>query len=317
MKILFGMMASLLLISVQSAPSDNMTILTENLPPLNYVEDGVLVGPSVEIVREIQRRVGSDAPIEVYPWARAYKMALEEENVVLFSTTYTKDRHDKFNWIGPLAKKRDILVAKKSSGIEIIVSAGDEKVLESHRREVTVVFIDLRGFTSFSDAAEPEEVIGFLRDYHAEMGRLVFQFKGKLEHFAGDGIMVFFNDPFPTEDHTQKAVCMAIEMQARVRELRPGWLKKGYDLHLGVGMAAGYATIGTIGFEGRMDYAAVGKVTILASRLSSEANGGQILTDQKTLSKVEHLVEAEPLKELQLKGFNRPTAIFNILGLRC
>ena len=109
----------------------------------------------------------------------------------------------------------------------------------------------------------------------------------------------------------------SFEMQARVRELRPGLLKKGYDLHLGVGMAAGYATIGTIGFEGRMDYAAVGKVTILASRLSSEANGGQILTDQKTLSKVEHLVEAEHLKELQLKGFNRPTTVFNILGLRC
>jgi adenylate cyclase len=174
----------------------------------------------------------------------------------------------------------------------------------------------LRGFTSFSDAAEPEEVIGFLRDYHAEMGRLVFQFKGTLEHFAGDGIMVFFNDPFPTEDHTQKAVCMAIEMQARVRELRPGWIKKGYDLHLGVGLAAGYATIGTIGFEGRRDYAAVGKVTILASRLSSEANGGQILTDQKTLSKVEHLVEAEPLGELQLKGFGRPTTAFNILRLK-
>jgi adenylate cyclase len=199
---------------------------------------------------------------------------------------------------------------------EIIVSSGDEKVLESHRREVTVVFIDLRGFTSFSDAAEPEEVIGFLRDYHAEMGKLVFRFKGTLEHFAGDGIMVFFNDPFPTEDHTQKAVRMATEMQARVRELRPGWLKRGYDLHLGVGLAAGYATIGTIGFEGRMDYAAVGKVTILASRLSSEANGGQILTDQKTLAKVEHLVEAEPLGEVQLKGFGRPTAVFNIIGLK-
>ena len=199
---------------------------------------------------------------------------------------------------------------------EIIVSSGDERVLESHRREVTVVFIDLRGFTSFSDAAEPEEVIGFLRDYHAEMGRLVFRFKGTLEHFAGDGIMVFFNDPFPTEDHTQKAVCMAIQMQARVKELRPGWLKKGYDLDLGVGLAAGYATIGTIGFEGRRDYAAVGKVTILASRLSSEANGGQILTDQKTLSKVEHLVEAEPLGELHLKGFGRPTAAFNILRFK-
>jgi len=199
---------------------------------------------------------------------------------------------------------------------EVIVSSGDEKVLETHRREVTVVFIDLRGFTSFSDAAEPEEVIGFLRGYHAEMGKLIFQFDGTLEHFAGDGIMVFFNDPLPTEDHTEKAVHMAVEMQARVRKLRPGWLKKNYDLHLGVGMAAGYATLGTIGFEGRMDYGAVGNVTILASRLSSEAKGGQILMDQKTLSNIEDLVEAEPLGELQLKGFSRPTAVFNILRLK-
>lgn len=199
---------------------------------------------------------------------------------------------------------------------EIIVSSGDEKILESHRREVTVVFIDLRNFTSFSDTAEPEEVIGFLRAYHSEMGKLIFAFEGTLEHFAGDGIMVFFNDPLPTDDHTEKAVNMAIEMQARVSELRPEWLKRNYDLHLGVGLAAGYATLGTLGFEGRMDYGAVGNVTILASRLSSEAKGGQILTDQKTLCKIEDLVEAELLGEFQLKGFSRPSSIFNILGLK-
>jgi adenylate cyclase len=199
---------------------------------------------------------------------------------------------------------------------KVIISSGDEKVLESHRREITVIFIDLRGFTSFSDAAEPEEVIGFLRGYHAEMGKLIFQFDGTLEHFAGDGIMVFFNDPLPAEAHTEKAARMAIEMQTCVRKLRPEWLKKNYDLHLGVGLATGYATLGTIGFEGRLDYGAVGKVTILASRLSSEAKGGQILTDRKTLSKIENMVEAEPLGELQLKGFSRPVAVSNILGLK-
>ena len=199
---------------------------------------------------------------------------------------------------------------------ELIISSGDEGLLESHRREVTVVFLDLRGFTTFSDYAEPEEVIGFLRSYHAEMGKLIFQFEGTLEHFAGDGIMVFFNDPIPHEDHTEKAVRMAMEMQARVKDLRPGWLKKGYDLDLGVGMATGYATLGTIGFEGRMDYGAVGNVTILASRLSSEAKGGQILTDQKTLSKIVDLVEAEPLGELHLKGFARPAVVFNVVKLK-
>ncbi len=200
--------------------------------------------------------------------------------------------------------------------VDLITSSGEGGLLESHRREVTVVFIDLRGFTAFSDSTEPEEVIGFLRGYHAEMGKLIFQFEGTLEHFAGDGIMVFFNDPIPQEDHTEKAVRMAMEMQARVKDLRQEWLKKSYDLDLGVGMAAGYATLGTIGFEGRMDYGAVGNVTILASRLSSEAKGGQILTDQKTLSKIEDLVEAESVGELQLKGFGRPTASFNVLKLK-
>ena len=200
--------------------------------------------------------------------------------------------------------------------VDIITSSGEGGLLESHRREVTVVFIDLRGFTAFSDSTEPEEVIGLLRNYHTEMGKLIFQFEGTLEHFAGDGIMVFFNDPIPQKDHTEKAVRMAMEMQARVKDVRQGWLKKGYDLDLGVGMSAGYATLGTIGFEGRMDYGAVGNVTILASRLSSEAVGGQILTDQKTLSKIEDLVEADSVGELQLKSFGRPTAAFNVLTLK-
>lgn len=200
--------------------------------------------------------------------------------------------------------------------VDLITSSGEEGLLESHRREVTVVFLDLRGFTAFSDSAEPEEVVGLLRNYHTEMGKLIFHFDGTLEHFAGDGIMVFFNDPIPQEDHTEKAVRMAMEMQARVKDLRQEWLKKSYNLHLGVGMASGYATLGTIGFEGRMDYGAVGNVTILASRLSSEAVGGQILTDQKTLSKIEDLVEAESVGELQLKGFGRPTAAFNVLKLK-
>ncbi|MFQ5894236.1 MAG: adenylate/guanylate cyclase domain-containing protein [Nitrospinota bacterium] len=197
----------------------------------------------------------------------------------------------------------------------ILESEGDDP-FKSHRREVTVVFLDLRGFTAFSDYAEPEEVIEFLRGYHTEMGKLIFQYEGTLEHFAGDGIMAFFNDPIPREDHTEMAVRMAVEMQARVKDLRTGWLKKGYDLDLGIGMAAGYATMGTIGFEGRRDYGAVGNVTILASRLSSEARGGQILTNQRTLSKIEELVEAEPRGELHIKGFARPVAVSNIVKLK-
>ena len=192
----------------------------------------------------------------------------------------------------------------------------DENLFKSHRREITVVFLDLRGFTSFSDSAEPEEVMEVLRGYHAAMGKLIFDFDGTLERFAGDGIMIFFNDPIPCADHTDKAVRMALAMQSKVEELRAEWLKRGYELDLGIGMAAGYATLGNIGFEGRMDYGAIGNVTNLAARLCSEAKARQILTNQRTLSKIENLVDYEPLEELQLKGVSRPVAAFNIVKLK-
>jgi len=196
---------------------------------------------------------------------------------------------------------------------ETILKSEDDSLFKSHRREITVVFLDLRGFTAFSDSAEPEEIMELLRTYHAEMGKLIFEFGGTLERFTGDGIMVFFNDPIPCEEHAEKAARMSLEMRAKVKELRPGWLKKGYDLDLGIGLAAGYATLGNIGFEGRMDYGAVGNVTNLASRLCEEAKGGQILTNQKTLTRIEELFEAESLQELSLKGFARPVVAFNIL----
>jgi adenylate cyclase len=199
---------------------------------------------------------------------------------------------------------------------ETILKSEDDNLFKSHRREITVVFLDLRGFTAFSDNAEPEEVMELLKSYHAEMGKLIFKFEGTLERFAGDGIMVFFNDPIPCEDHVERAVRMALEMRARVQELRQGWLKKGYDLDLGVGLSAAYATLGNIGFEGRMDYGAVGNVTNLAARLCGEAKGGQILTNQRTLSKIEDSVTVEPLEELHLKGFSRPVAAFNIVELK-
>jgi len=199
---------------------------------------------------------------------------------------------------------------------ETILESEDYNLFKGHRREITAVFLDLRGFTAFSDSAEPEEVLALLRSYHAEMGNLIFKFEGTLERFAGDGIMVFFNDPIPCDDATEKAVRMAVEMRARVKQLRQEWLNKGYDLDLGVGLAAGFATLGSIGFEGRMDYGAVGNVTNLAARLCGEAKGGQILTDQKTLSKIEDLIEAEFLGELHLKGFARPVPALSIAKLK-
>jgi class 3 adenylate cyclase len=192
----------------------------------------------------------------------------------------------------------------------------DDELFKTHRREITIVFLDLRGFTAFSDSAEPEEVMEFLRHYHAEMGKLVFKFEGTLERFMGDGIVIIFNDPIPCEDHPQHATLMALEMRDRVRELRGAWLKKGYDLDLGVGIAAGYTTLGTMGFEGRMDYGTVGNLPNLAARLCAEAKGGQILTDQKTMSRLEHAFEAEAIEQLSLKGIARPVLAYNILGAR-
>jgi class 3 adenylate cyclase/CheY-like chemotaxis protein len=199
---------------------------------------------------------------------------------------------------------------------ELIVSSGDERLLDSHRREITVVFTDLRGFTAFAETAEPEELMTVLREYHQAMGELIFRYEGTLERFAGDGLMVFFNDPVPCSDPAERAVRMAVAMRERVGELTRAWRKHGHDLGFGVGIALGYATLGRIGFEGRFDYGAIGTVTNLAARLCGEAEDGQILVSQRVHVAVEDLVEATPLGELSLKGFHRSVAAFDVLGLQ-
>jgi adenylate cyclase len=196
---------------------------------------------------------------------------------------------------------------------ELIVAGGAEDPLRTHRREVTVVFVDLRGFTAFAETAEPEEVMAVLREYHAELGGLVLAHEGTLERFAGDGMMVFFNDPVPVPDPAERAVRMALAMRERVRALTGRWRKSGHDLDFGVGIAQGYATIGAIGFEGRWDYGAIGTVTNLAARLCGEAGPGQILVSRRVLAAVEALVEAEPVGDLSLKGLLRPVAAFNLV----
>ncbi|MGH7324832.1 MAG: adenylate/guanylate cyclase domain-containing protein [Candidatus Rokuibacteriota bacterium] len=199
---------------------------------------------------------------------------------------------------------------------ELIVAGGAEDPLRSHRREVTVVFLDLRGFTAFAETAEPEEVMGVLREYHAEMGRLILEHEGTLERFTGDGMMIFFNDPVPVPDPAQRAIRMAQAMRDRVAELAVKWRKRGFDLNFGVGIAQGYATIGAIGFEGRLDYGAIGTVTNLAARLCGEARPGQILISQRVFGIVEELVTVEPVGELQLRGFLKPMPAYNVSQLK-
>ena len=198
----------------------------------------------------------------------------------------------------------------------LVSSAEGQQLLAGHRREATAVFCDLRGFTAFSDSAEPEEVLGMLRDYHAMMGALIVAHGGTLEHFAGDGLMVFFNDPVPQADHVARAVRMAVAMRERFAPLAARWAKLGFELGLGVGIATGYATLGRIGFEGRYDYGMVGAAVIVASRLSSAAEANQILLNPRAHAAVDELVEAEEVGALALKGFARPIPTVNVVGLR-
>jgi class 3 adenylate cyclase len=197
-----------------------------------------------------------------------------------------------------------------------LVSSGDERVLESHRREVTVVFCDLRDFTAFAEAAEPEEVIAVLREYHSALGALIDKFEGTIERFAGDGLMVLFNDPLPCAAPWARAVQMAIEMRDEVAKLAASWRTHGHDLGFGIGIAHGYATLGCIGFEGRFQYSATGTVANLASRLCDHALNGQILVDAKVHAEAEALAELESVGELDLKGFRRPVKAFNVRRLR-
>lgn len=198
---------------------------------------------------------------------------------------------------------------------ELILSQG-ESILDSHRREIAVLFADLRGWTSFSATTEPEEVMGVIQDFHASMGDLILEFEATVGWFAGDGLMVWFNDPIPCSDPAHRAVKLAVEMRRVMAERASKWRKRGHELDFSVGIALGYATLGKIGFDGRYDYGAVGSVMNLASRLCDEASSGQILVSERVLSEVENLVNAEPAGELILKGFARPVSAFSIIDVK-
>ena len=198
---------------------------------------------------------------------------------------------------------------------ELILRDGDESVLDSHRREIVVVFCDLRGFTPFAETSEPEEIIGILREYHAALGDLVFRFEGTLERFTGDGLMVFFNDPIPCADPAARAVRMSVAMRTRVRDLADEWSARGHELGFSIGIAQGFATLGRIGYEGRFDYAAIGSVTNLAARLCAESEPWQVLVTQRVRAAVGDAAVAESAGDLQLRGFSRPVKAFSVQGL--
>ena len=216
-----------------------------------------------------------------------------------------------------IERQKEELSRFLSPQIAALISSSDgEQLLAGHRREITVAFCDLRGFTHFAEEADPEELMAVLAEYHRMMGGAITEHGGTLEHFAGDGVMVFFNDPILQGDHVERAVRMAVTMRDRFSPIATTWRHRGYELGFGVGIAVGYATLGRIGYDGRHDYGAIGNVTILASRLSSQALAGQILLSPRAQVMIEGIVESEDIGELTLKGLTRPVQATNVVALR-
>lgn len=246
---------------------------------------------------------------------KTYHDEIERQKTELADWNRTlEDRvRDQVDELGRLGRLRRFLSPQIA---DVVMSQGNDEFLAGHRREITVVFADLRGFTRFSETAEPEEALGVLRAYHAAMGEVIFQHEGTVEHFAGDGIMVFFNDPVTIATPELQATRMAIAMRARFAELQGGWKKRGYDLGVGIGIAVGYATLGRIGFEGRFDYGAVGMVVIQASRLSDKAKPGEILVSSRVHAVIEDAVDAVSAGDVELKGFHQPVPAFSVGALK-
>jgi class 3 adenylate cyclase len=243
--------------------------------------------------------------------AQAAELASQAAELATWNKTLEQRVADQLGEIERMGKLRRFLSPQIA---DLIVASGMEKQLQSHRREITVLFCDLRGFTSFSETSDPEDVMMLLRDYHAAIGQIIIKYGATLEHFAGDGVMLIFNDPFPIDKPELQAVRMALEMRDAIGTLTEKWRRLGHDIGFGIGISNGFATLGTIGFEGRFDYAAVGTVSNIASRLCDEAKPGQILISPRVLLAVEDTMKVEPVGELTLKGIRRPMTAYNVVA---
>jgi GAF domain-containing protein len=242
---------------------------------------------------------------------RTHQLETQSEEVVKLNQQLERRVTDQVDEIERMSRLRRFLPPQVA---DLIVASGSEKQLESHRREITALFCDLRGFTGFTEAADAEDVMALLRDYHAAIGEIIIKYNGTLERYAGDGVMVVFNDPVPVENPALQAVLMALELRDALGALTATWSRLGHEIGFGIGIAHGFATLGTIGFEGRFDYAAIGTVSNVASRLCDEAKPGQILISPRVLMKVENAVQVEPVGEFELKGIRRPLAAYNVVG---
>ena len=243
--------------------------------------------------------------------AQAAELASQAAELATWNKTLEQRVADQLGEIERMGKLRRFLSPQVA---DLIVASGMEKELQSHRREITALFCDLRGFTSFSETSDPEDVMMLLRGYHAAIGQIIIKYGATLEHFAGDGVMLIFNDPFPIDKPELQAVRMALEMRDAIGTLTEKWRRLGHEIGFGIGISNGFATLGTIGFEGRFDYAAVGTVSNIASRLCDEAKPGQILISPGVSMAVEDTMKVEPVGELTLKGIRRPMTAYNVVA---
>jgi class 3 adenylate cyclase len=241
---------------------------------------------------------------------RTEQLEVQSKEVVKLNQQLEQRVADQISEIERMGRLRRFLPPQVA---DLIVASGTEKQLESHRREITALFCDLRGFTGFSESSDPEDVMALLREYHAAIGEIIIKYSGTLERYAGDGVMVVFNDPVPVDNPALQAVRMALDMRAEIGALIEKWRRLGHDLGFGIGISHGFATLGTIGFEGRFDYAAIGTVSNVASRLCDEAKPGQILISPRVLMAVEKVVTVELVGEFALKGIRRPMSAYNVL----
>jgi class 3 adenylate cyclase len=258
--------------------------------------------------------VRGDETIGVFVVSRYQVEAFTEQQISMLSTFADQAvlAIDSLRLVQTIQAQRTELARYAPQAAELMSTETGAELLAGHRREITAMFADLRGFTAFAESAEPEEVLGVLREYHSMVGEIVVGNGGTVEHFAGDGLMAFFNDPRKLDEHQRIAVQSAIEIRDRFTELAKGWSKRGYELGVGIGLAVGFATLGRIGFEGRLDYGAVGNVVILASRLSDAAKPGEVLLSQRLNAAVEGSVATEPLPDQSLKGFSKPIQAFRV-----